>query len=613
MNEEAVKQLTRQGCMVGKEAAETLTMDDVERIDQLEATPMYVSGRMLENIREKTSQKVMVSSSGSSRVETHSETAVEKTDSEANSKEKGLGESSEGPEPMPEIEEEELDEAEGLEEDVETEEETDNKEADDSDKKESEETGEASEDVSADSETVTETQEDEKVASEAKEDSEASVNSKDEEDIDESIYGRRSSHFRGEKTVQIRDDRRRDELDTKVEIMDDYEVSRSEKDVPEFLGYYNDRYDKMKKLLMRRSELRSATAIQRLERRSEGDEAATVGLVKDKYSTNSGKYIVTLEDKTGTFKALVDEREGDKIVQDEMIGVNGSMGGDIIYANSVVRADLPIPDGVKSTKDEVKAAYISDLHIGSEDTLHDRLDRFAKWLGTAEASEIGYLVMPGDVVEGVGVYPGQEEELEVKDIYKQYSRFEDWVEKIPEDIQVIVGPGNHDITRLAEPQPPLDTKVFDRIDDFNNFHLVNNPQMVRLHGIRSKGIKNLMYHGYSFDSQIDQIKSLRENAYDEPYRVMVDLLKRRHLAPTYGSNLLSPEQEDHLVINERPDVFVSGHLHSHSNYSYKGVNVIAASTFQAQTDFQKRVGHEPDPGKVTIINYKNRNTEVKQF
>jgi DNA polymerase II small subunit len=94
---------------------------------------------------------------------------------------------------------------------------------------------------------------------------------------------------------------------------------------------------------------------------------------------------------------------------------------------------------------------------------------------------------------------------------------------------------------------------------------------------------------------------------------MVDLLKRRHLAPTYGSNLLSPESEDHLVIEEKPDVFVSGHLHSHSNYSYKGVNVINSSTFQAQTDFQKRVGHEPDPGKVTLVNFKNRNTEVKQF
>lgn len=541
MNQEAVKQLTKLGCMVGKDAAEIITEEDVERISDLEATPMYVSDDMLVSLRQRISQKVVVGSNGSSMTQEIS----------------------------------------------------------------SEVEGEASADRV--DETI------EKSSQKSSQQAEADQKPDSSQKGDKDIFDRKSSHFSNDKTVVLRDDGKRDEIDTKVEIMDEYDVSRDEKDVPEFLQYYNDRYDKMKKLLMRRSELRSATSVKRLERRSEGDEAAVIGMVKEKYSTNSGKYIVTLEDKTGTFKALVDEREGDKIVPDEMIGVNGSMGGDIIYANSVIRPDLPIPDGVKTTKDDVKAAYISDLHIGSEDTLHERLDRFADWLGTEAASNIGYLVMPGDVVEGVGVYPGQEKELEVPDIYKQYERFEKWLEKVPEDIQIVIGPGNHDIVRLAEPQPKLTENVLEKATDFNNVHLVNNPQMVRLHGIRSKGIKNLMYHGHSFDEHIDSIKELRENAYEEPYRVMVDLLKRRHLAPTYGSNLLSPEGEDHLVIDEKPDVFVSGHLHSHSNYSYKGVNVVNASTFQAQTDFQKRVGHEPDPGKVTIINYNNRNTEVKQF
>ena len=565
MNEEAVKQLTKKGCMVGKEAAEIITDEDLERIEELPATPMYISDDMIGQIRERMSQKVVVSSQGgqvSEEIETDVETSkqVEKTASSSAS------------EPQQE---------EHLEEDVVEDESSDNRD----DQKP----------VQIDESAVNNDREPE------------------EEKEENDIYSRKSSHFSSDKTVRLRDDRRRDELDTKVEVLDDYDIEKCDKDVPEFLGYYNDRYEKMKKLLMRRSELRSATSIKRLERRSEGDEAAVIGLVESKYSTNSGKYIVNLEDKTGSFKALVGEREGRKIVEDEMIGVSGSMGGDIVYADSVIRPDLPIPDGVNKTKDKVKAAYISDLHIGSEDTLHDRLDRFAKWLGTSEASDIGYLVMPGDVVEGVGVYPNQEEELEINSIYKQYEKFEDWVEKVPEDIQVLIGPGNHDITRLAEPQPKISEKALPRVSDFNNVHLVKNPQTVRLHGIRSKGITNLMYHGYSFDEHIDKIKSLRENAYEDPYHVMVDLLKRRHLAPSYGSNLLAPEAEDPLVIQKKPDIFVSGHLHSHSVYSYKGVNVIAASTFQAQTDFQKRVGHEPDPGKVTIVDYKNRNTEVKQF
>ncbi|MFB6216243.1 MAG: metallophosphoesterase, partial [Candidatus Aenigmatarchaeota archaeon] len=376
---------------------------------------------------------------------------------------------------------------------------------------------------------------------------------------------------------------------------------------------YNDRYDKMRKLLMRRVELKASTTLNRLQRRDKGDEATTIGMVKSKYQTNSGKWIVELEDKTDSFKLLVGDREGKQMVPDEVVGVIGSMGEDILYADSIIRADLPIPQGVNTTEQKVRAAYISDLHMGSKDTLHDRLDKFGHWLGSDEAKDIGYLVITGDVVEGVGVYPGQEEELEVTDVYKQYALFEDWVEKLPERLQVIVGPGNHDITRLAEPQPRIPEKAFPRIKDFNNVHLVQNPQSVRLHGIESKGIVNLMYHGYSFDGHADQLQNLRQVAYEEPHHVMIDLLKRRHLAPTYGTNSLSPEGEDHMAISHEPDVFVSGHFHSHSNESYKGVNVINSSTFQAQTDFQKRVGHQPDPGKVTLVDYKTRNTEVKQF
>ncbi len=558
MNKNIVKELTREGCIVAKEAAESLKESDVEAIRSLDSTPMYISEAMLENLRKKA------------KPQSNGQEVKEKPVPTANG-----GSTTQQVKPAPA-------------------------------------NGGSIDESSSTAETSTESSEESK-----KEDVEADklnndVDKKDEDSGDR--QGNNSQELAQNKGVQIMDDRDRRELRTKVEIMDEKEVSRDQKDVPEFLKYYNDRYDKMRKLLTHRMELQSATTINRLERRDEGEEATTVGLVKSKYQTNSGKYIVELEDKTGTFKALVGDREGERIVPDEMIGVIGSMGGDIIYADSIIRADMPIPQGMNTTNQKVAAAYISDLHMGSKDTMHDKLNDFGDWLSSSEANHIGYLVIPGDVVEGVGTYPGQEEELEVKDIYKQYNLFEEWVEeRLPEDLQIIIGPGNHDITRLAEPQPRLPEKVFPTIKDFNNVHLVQNPQMVRLHGIESKGIKNLMYHGYSFDDHADQIQELREKGYEHPHHIMIDLLKRRHLAPTYGSNSLSPEGEDSLVIEEEPDVFVSGHFHSHSNESYKGVNVINSSTFQAQTDFQKRVGHEPDPGKVTIVDYKTRNTKVKKF
>lgn len=529
MNEKAVKKLTQKGCIVEKDAAESLTEKDLETIESLDTPPMVISEQMLDSIR--TTPNGVSNKTQEQEQEQQMETQDQ-------------------PEAQQEQEDEENNpETEELEEEVE----------------------------------------------------------KKQSDIG------MGSKYSESKTVTIKDTGRRDRIRTKVEVLDSADVSKEEKDVPEFLANYNDRYKKLKKLLMRRRELQSAISIKNLERRGEGEEAAFIGMVSNKYSTKSGKYMVTLEDKTGEYRALVDERDGERIVPDEVIGIRGSMGDGIVFANTVVRPDLPIPDGVNTTEQEVKAAYISDLHLGSEDTLYDRFDRFAEWLNSEDASKIGYVVIAGDVVEGVGTYPGQEDELEVTDIYKQYRLFEDWVDKLPEDMQVIVGPGNHDITRLAEPQPRLPDDAFDRIHEYDNVHLVQNPQKVRLHGIESKGILNLMYHGFSFDDHVDQIQDLREKAYDEPYHVMIDLLKRRHLAPTYGSNLMSPEGEDALVIDEKPDIMVSGHFHSHSAESYKGTNVICSSSFQAQTDFQRRVGHVPDPGKVTVVNYKTRDTRVIQF
>jgi len=62
MDEEAVKQLTKQGCMVEKDAAEAISVEDVEMIKDLDATPMFVSSKMVEKLRER---RTTVSNGGS--------------------------------------------------------------------------------------------------------------------------------------------------------------------------------------------------------------------------------------------------------------------------------------------------------------------------------------------------------------------------------------------------------------------------------------------------------------------------------------------------------------------------------------------------------------------
>ena len=52
MNEQAVRRLTRKGCIIAKEAAEQLSERDVDLIQSLDSIPMYLTVKMLEQLRE---------------------------------------------------------------------------------------------------------------------------------------------------------------------------------------------------------------------------------------------------------------------------------------------------------------------------------------------------------------------------------------------------------------------------------------------------------------------------------------------------------------------------------------------------------------------------------
>ena len=416
---------------------------------------------------------------------------------------------------------------------------------------------------------------------------------------------------------EFQDDRRNLDIKTNVEVIRSFERKdeEEEKEIEDFVEYYNDRFERLKNILMKRRELKSAVSLSRLED-IDKEEVCVVGMVIDKYKTRKGKYIVYLEDPTGETKVLVSEDEGDKIMNDEVIGVKGNTGDDIIFANKVIMPDVPIPSNLRQTEEEVYAAFMSDLHIGSKDTMNNKLDKFLEWLRSDEemVKNLKYLFFVGDLVEGIGIYNGQKDDLEYTNIEKQYERFQEFVKRIPKDMEVIISPGNHDIVRMAEPQPPLPERVVPELYQMPNVHMVPNPAWIRIHRNEdNKGIEVLLYHGYSFDNHVDAQPDLRKKAYTNPECAMIDLLKRRHLAPTYTTNLISPEERDYLVVEKVPDIFAMGHIHNFTASNYKGVNLICASTFQAQTDFQKRIGHKPDPGKVAMINLKTRKTLIKIF
>ena len=413
-------------------------------------------------------------------------------------------------------------------------------------------------------------------------------------------------------------------IETKVEIKKNYVQKNRETNITDWVNYYTDRYERLKKILMNREELRGALSIKRLERMAGRNEVVLIGMISNIHKTLAGKYIVTLEDPSGTVRVYLKEEAADvasELVCDEVIGVVGVSSKNYVYASKILFPDIPGRETKKADED-VYAAFISDVHVGSNMFLVDSFRQFIKWMrcetGTNEQKEIAsktkYLFVCGDIVDGVGVYPGQEKELIIKNIYDQYREFAKYMYQIPSDVNIIMIPGNHDALKLAEPQHALFKDLAAPLYELENATMLSNPSYVNIHkNSNFSGFNTLLYHGTSFDHFVAEVPKLRETGYERGDRIMEFLLKKRHLAPTHTSTRTDPTSEDFLTIDKIPDIFATGHIHFTSVGKYKHITTINSGCFQDKTEFQLKVGHNPTPGHVPIFSLKENKVKVMRF
>lgn len=414
-----------------------------------------------------------------------------------------------------------------------------------------------------------------------------------------------------------------------VKIVDSYVDVNKKIEIQDFVKYYNLRLKELKSILMSRSELSGAISINRIISKEEGEEVVTIGLVNEKRITKNGHIILVLEDNTGSINVLVSKNNKDfyeqakDIVEDEVIGVIGTTGNKIIFSNEIVWPDIPTNEYKKSPNDGY-AVFLGDIHVGLYVFLEKEFLRMLKWLRQEEgsskqkeiASKVKYIFILGDLVEGIGIYPGQEKELTIPDLFDQYKKFTEYMKMIPSHIQIIMIGGNHDAMRIAEPQPILDKKYAPELHEMENVHLVSNPAVVNIDSTDNfEGFDVLLYHGYSFPYISDMVQSIRDaGGMDRSDLIMEFLLKRRHLAPVHTGSLFLPNiNRDPLVIKNVPDFFASGHLHKVKVSNYKTVTTIQSSCWVGPTEFQNKMGLIPEPAKVPVVNLKTREAKLMNF
>ena len=303
---------------------------------------------------------------------------------------------------------------------------------------------------------------------------------------------------------------------------------------------------------------------------------------------------------------------------DEVVAFQVSGNSEILFANNIIFPEAGLAEKKKYDKEEL-VAFTSDFHTGGVTFKEKNLIRFINWLNGLEGDEkqrelakkIKYLFVTGDVIDGVGVYPTQEKYLKIKETKQQYNKVTEILKLVRKDIKIIMCPGQHDAVWVGEPQPIIGEYWAPGLYEMENLILVPNPCLVEIDG----GFKVLMYHGASMHGIINELDVLRLNhADDYPTRIVKEMLKRRHLAPTHGNvDYIPCGDQDPMVIDIIPDIVATGEMHKAEVSIHNNILLIASSCWQDITPFEEKVGNHPDPCKVPVFNLKTREIKILDF
>jgi DNA polymerase II small subunit len=410
------------------------------------------------------------------------------------------------------------------------------------------------------------------------------------------------------------------QISSRVEVLRD---SSSEigtgGNIEDFSHYFRDRFQKIASTFRVRHDVRDATTISAALKSPPNGKVKFLAMITEKRERQH-KIFLQMDDLEDAVTVLASPAErgafeiAQKVPLDQVVCVEGVRSrGDLIVAKQILLPD--IPDHKPHLADEdVWAVLLSDLHVGSKKFLGEQLGRVFDWLNLKVgdhnqkeiASRTKYVILCGDIVDGIGIYPRQEQELAIVDLYEQYKEAARCISRIPDHIETVMLPGNHDAVRQAMPQPPIPRDFGEPLYEARSLISLGNPSEVALHGVRF-----LLHHGRSLDDIIASVPSMD---FTQPEKAMRLQLQCRHLASEYGKRTaISPEKTDHLVIQDVPDVFHSGHIHVVKCENYRGTQIVNSGAWQAQTDYQRRGGLIPTPGILITVNLRTLQVHPMDF
>jgi DNA polymerase II small subunit len=386
----------------------------------------------------------------------------------------------------------------------------------------------------------------------------------------------------------------------------------------DFVNHFRSRYEKMRGFFEEKN-FENLCSIRKLS-----GSGVIIAIVLNKRLTKNKNILLEVEDLSGSCLVVVNKERGELfklaegMMEDDVIAISLSGGRNgMFFAENIFYPDSVLNEK-KYGKSEEYFVFSGDFHVGSVNFLEERVIDFVSWIngdfGSEEmrdvAKRVKCLFLAGDNIDGVGVYSGQINYLKEKSIREQYKKIAEMLGKIRKDVKIFVCPGQHDAVWVGEVQHKIGRRWAEELHNMENVYLVTNPAVIEAFGFRV-----LMYHGASINKFIDEISDIRINfGHRNPARVGVEMLKRRHLAPTHGlMDYIPGENGDDLVIENVPDIFFTADQHRAEFLEYNNILIVSASCWQSTTSFEEKIGNIPEPCRVPVLNLKTREIKILDF
>lgn len=317
---------------------------------------------------------------------------------------------------------------------------------------------------------------------------------------------------------------------SEIKILKNFEITSKPQSIEHLTKFFNKRYEDIKKILSRRIELVNLISINKISEKTK--KFSLITLLKEKY--NDGSLII--EDPTGTTTVYYknkDKMDFDFLVNDEVVGLVCERKNNDILINRVIWPNTPLKKEVAMTSTEINCLFISDLHMNSPEFNRKSYEKFINWFKGLDYENLITIVL-GDVSNNI------------------------------EDIKNFF----HDIQKKS-------TVVFIKgeIDPQNGLGIspLNDPCIIKI-----ENVSIFISYGKIFSKYYNFFKT-------SPERVLVNLIKKRHLNPIF--DIAKIYGEDIYFLDFVPDIFAIGHFHEPATINYKGITIISNGSFVTKPIF----------------------------